>query len=153
MIWFSCWVRIERQLIAFPLPNSGSNLGSVRLRHRMRELDGQSRLPHPTRTDERDQPRGRVCEPAAQRFHLALPPDQGGRCQRQCGMPQFVCRLPGWCTRTGHETIAAGTRQIQGRRQRPHGLGMRAPPLAALQRAHAVNRQPGDTGSVIPLPF
>ena len=81
-------------------------------------------------------------EPAAQRLHVGLAAEKGRQRQGQRGAAQLIDRrVVSTCPRAANERVTRRAGQVESRRQRTHGLDMGPPPLAALQRAHGMDRQ------------
>ncbi len=109
---------------------------------RMRDLERETRLPGSARSGEGNEPCSGICEPVPQCLHVGVATEKGGQWEGQREAAEFVARsLLDWRSRALQQRITSLAGQVECGRERAYCLEMRPSPFAALQCAHAVNRE------------
>src|SRR5690606_20498699 len=104
------------------------------------DFESETRLTDAARTDQTNQSHGRIGKPLLQKFDIALATEQRGWRKGQRPRTRSVeCRIGSESPRAGDQRVTGLTLQIERRRERTHGLNVRPPSFAALQRADCLN--------------
>jgi hypothetical protein len=109
----------------------------------VRELQRKTRLAGSSRASERDETNSGIREPLPQRLHFSLAAEKGRHRQGQRDVTLWTDVGCG-CSGAPNERVTDLAGHIERRRQRSNRLDMRPSPFAALQRAHAIDRQARD---------